>query len=226
MRVDWRSTNSIGDRDSYRYIYHYIYDNGRTTRTSRENITINGSKRAVRSFGGGETKAPYAVGDYYNENGKEGIVFEVSTDGMHGKIVWGYTIANWQHKGTKPVLIGATDSEDGISNAQKIKNLPDWRKTYGVFVACAKLGEDWYLPAIEEVRKINVHRDLIDATFDALKQYGGIKSMEDRKLKDWESSTSTEVNKKKVWAVGAENNATQWPKITKKPHSIFPVAKF
>lgn len=226
MKVEWRSTNSIGDRDSYRYIYHYIYDNSRTTRTSRENITINGSKRAVRSFGGGATKAPYAVGDYYNENGKEGIVFEVSADGMHGKIVWGFTVANWQHKGTKPVLIGATDSEDGISNAQKIKNLPDWRKTYGVFVACAKLGEDWYLPAIEEVRKINVHRDLIDATFDALKQYGGMKDVSYRKLKDCMCSTSTEVDKKKVWAIDADNKTAQWPKITKKPHSIFPVAKF
>ena len=111
-------------------------------------------------------------------------------------------------------------------SAQKIKNLPDWRKTYGVFVACAKLGEDWYLPAIEEVRKINVHRDLIDATFDALKQYGGMKDVSYRKLKDCMCSTSTEVDKKKVWAIDADNKTAQWPKITKKPHSIFPVAKF
>ncbi|MBE6203019.1 MAG: serine/threonine protein kinase, partial [Rikenellaceae bacterium] len=34
-----------------------------------------------------ETSAPYKVGDYYNENGKEGVVFEVSDDGRHGKIV-------------------------------------------------------------------------------------------------------------------------------------------
>ncbi len=32
-----------------------------------------------------ETK--YSVGDYYNENGKEGVVFEVSYGGRHGKIV-------------------------------------------------------------------------------------------------------------------------------------------
>lgn len=226
MKVEWRSTNSIGDRDSYRYIYHYIYNNRRTTRASRERTTINGSARAVRSFGGGETKAPYAVGDYYNENGKEGIVFEVSADGMHGKIVWGVTIASWQHKGTKPVLIGAMDSEDGINNTQKIKSLPNWRKTYGVFVACATLGEDWYLPSLEEVKRINANRHIINATFDAVTRYGSIKSMDDRKLRDWECSTSTEVNKKKVWAIDADNKTAQWPKITKKPHSIFPVAKF
>ncbi|MBP3547654.1 MAG: serine/threonine protein kinase, partial [Alistipes sp.] len=32
-------------------------------------------------------KKLYNVGDYYNENGKEGIVFEVWDDGRHGKIV-------------------------------------------------------------------------------------------------------------------------------------------
>ncbi len=34
-----------------------------------------------------ETNGPYSVGDYYNENGKEGVVFEVSDGGRHGKIV-------------------------------------------------------------------------------------------------------------------------------------------
>jgi hypothetical protein len=145
---------------------------------------------------------------------------------MHGKIVWGVTIASWQHKGTKPVLIGAMDSEDGINNTQKIKSLPNWRKTYGVFVACATLGEDWYLPSLEEVKRINANRKIIDATFDAVTRYGSIKSMDERKLRDWECSTSTEVNKKKVWAIDADNKTAQWPKITKKPHSIFPVAKF
>ena len=197
-----------------------------TTKVVRAQEPPTGNRRAVCSFGGGATKAPYAVGDYYCENGKQGVVFEVSADGMHGKIVWGVTIANWQHKGTKPVLIGAMDSEDGINNTQKIKSLPNWRKTYGVFVACATLGEDWYLPSLEEVKRINANRKIIDATFDAVTRYGSIKSMDDRKLKDWECSTSTEVDKKKVWAIDADNKTAQWPKITKKPHSIFPVAKF
>ena len=226
MKREWRSTNSIGDRDSYRYIYHYVYNYRMTTKVVRAQEPPTGNRRAVCSFGGGATKAPYAVGDYYCENGKQGVVFEVSADGMHGKIVWGVTIANWQHKGTKPVLIGAMDSEDGINNTQKIKSLPNWRKTYGVFVACATLGEDWYLPSLEEVKRINANRKIIDATFDAVTRYGSIKSMDDRKLKDWECSTSTEVDKKKVWAIDADNKTAQWPKITKKPHSIFPVAKF
>ena len=33
------------------------------------------------------TSAPYQVGDYYNDGVKDGIVFEVSEGGMHGKII-------------------------------------------------------------------------------------------------------------------------------------------
>ena len=33
------------------------------------------------------TSAPYQVGDYYNENGMEGVVFQVSEDGTSGKII-------------------------------------------------------------------------------------------------------------------------------------------
>lgn len=29
----------------------------------------------------------YKIGDYYHENGKEGIVFEVDATGRHGKIM-------------------------------------------------------------------------------------------------------------------------------------------
>lgn len=29
----------------------------------------------------------YRVGDYYNVDGKEGVVFEVTADGLHGKII-------------------------------------------------------------------------------------------------------------------------------------------
>lgn len=33
------------------------------------------------------TTKRYKVGDYYSENGKRGVVFSVSADGCHGKIV-------------------------------------------------------------------------------------------------------------------------------------------
>ena len=33
------------------------------------------------------TSAPYVVGDYYNDGDKQGIVFEISADSIHGKIV-------------------------------------------------------------------------------------------------------------------------------------------
>lgn len=36
------------------------------------------------------THAPYAVGDFYNENNHRGVVFEVDSEGLHGKAI--YTI--------------------------------------------------------------------------------------------------------------------------------------
>ena len=43
-----------------------------------------------------ETSRSYNIGDYYNENGREGVVFEVWDGGRHGKIVsLDETGANW-----------------------------------------------------------------------------------------------------------------------------------
>lgn len=44
----------------------------------------NGSEPAKKKLAQGIV---YRVGDYYNENGKEGVVFEVDATGRHGKIV-------------------------------------------------------------------------------------------------------------------------------------------
>lgn len=67
----------------------------------------------------------YKVGDYYNENGKEGVVFEVSADGNHGKIVSMVQSADWiqwsSDENEKVRLIGADSKTDGAYNMSKIK---------------------------------------------------------------------------------------------------------
>ena len=226
MRKEWRSTNHIGDRDSYRHIYHYVYNHKMTNSASRNPNPPKGNSRAVCSFGGGETRAPYAVGDYYCEGGKEGVVFEVSADGMHGKIVWGAMAAFWQYKGTKAALIGATDRADGAKNTQKIKSLEGWESAYWGVVACADKGSGWYMPAIDEVKRINANRERINATFDMVGLYADNKKFAERKLKEYSSTTSTEADKKKIWTVGADNNIAQSPKISKNRQIIFPVSRF
>ena len=43
------------------------------------------------------TQNTYKVGDYYNVDGKEGVVFEVTSDGRHGKIISrNETRSNWE----------------------------------------------------------------------------------------------------------------------------------
>lgn len=128
--------------------------------------------RAVKTFGKRvprakqkTTSAPYKVGDFYNENGKTGIVFEVNSDGTSGKI---YTIspvseARWtSDKGQATDLVGANDSSDGANNLEAVMRIPDWQSKYPAFAACAKLGDGWYLPAIDELGKIvGISRDCV-----------------------------------------------------------------
>ena len=128
--------------------------------------------RAVKTFGKRvprakqkTTSAPYKIGDFYNENGKTGIVFEVNSDGTSGKI---YTIspvseARWaSDQSEADNLVGANDSSDGANNLEAVMRIPDWQSKYPAFAACAKLGDGWYLPAIDELGKIvGISRDCV-----------------------------------------------------------------
>ena len=109
-----------------------------------------------------ETSAPYKVGDLYNENGKQGVVFEVTADGRHGKIVsldeaqlaWDLRI-KWKD-GLGYINGHKTEAysySDGKANTNKIMRRSD-SKYFEAFVWCRKKGADWYLPAMEELKAI------------------------------------------------------------------------
>jgi len=126
---------------------------------------------------GKEVDIAYKVGDYYNENGKEGVVFVVTADGRHGKIVsldearglaWdsrlelnGYEYIN----GTKT---GANYNSDGKANTNKVMKRDD-SDQYPAFVWCQEKGEDWYLPAKDEFKAIYNNKSKINST---LAKYG------------------------------------------------------
>jgi hypothetical protein len=78
----------------------------------------------------------YRVGDYYNENGKEGIVFEVSTSRRNGKIISVDEIY--------------TDWDSAVS----------WCDSYGGW------DEDWYLPTKSELEKIFNNKYKINTTIE------------------------------------------------------------
>ena len=116
----------------------------------------------------------YKVGDYYNDGVREGVVFEVSADGQHGKIVsmkqsakellWSSDSAERERR------IGADSKTDGAYNMAKVKAISGWQSKYPAFAWCADLGEGWYLPAKEELlviykKKDKLSRNLADRLF-------------------------------------------------------------
>lgn len=118
------------------------------------------------------TSAPYNVGDYYNDGTLQGVVFEVSEGGMHGKIISMSQPSQdllWSIGEEQKRVIGATDRKSGKTNMVKVMSIEGWQKLYPAFAWCASLGEGWYLPAIEEV-KVFMSEDVhakVNATLDS-----------------------------------------------------------
>ena len=144
----------------------------------------------------------YKVGDYYNDGVKEGVVFEISADGCHGKIVsmkqsdllWASDSAEQKR------LIGADSETDGAYNMAKVKARRDWQSKYPAFKWCADLGEGWYLPSKEELLTIYKNKDKLNP------------KLTDKLSKGWYWS-STEFNKKYsgyfcAWYVSMYNGYT------------------
>ena len=91
----------------------------------------------------------YKVGDYYNVNGKQGVVFEVCDNGQHGKIVsLDQKQLRWCTLDNKS--IGVTSKSDGQSNTDIVMSRSDY-KNYPAFAWCREQGEDWYLPSKDEL---------------------------------------------------------------------------
>ena len=116
----------------------------------------------------------YKVGDYYNVNGKEGVVFEVWNDGLNGKIVsLDQTSLPWctYEQFKKNIEIGASSETDGYINTLFIINREDC-KEYPAFVWCREHGDEWYMPAIEEVKLIVFNQAVRNAVNKTLKRLG------------------------------------------------------
>ena len=91
----------------------------------------------------------YKVGDYYNVNGKQGVVFEVCDNGQHGKIVsLDQKQLRWRKLDSQS--IGATSESDGQSNTDIVMSRSDY-SNYPAFAWCREQGEDWYLPSKNEL---------------------------------------------------------------------------
>lgn len=111
----------------------------------------------------------YIVGDYYNDNGKKGVVFYVDSTCKHGKIVsldetstklkW----ANGEIWENTTLGINANNEEDGKIVMNIVKGIANWEKNYPAFAWCANIGNDWYLPAINELKLLMLNESVHSA---------------------------------------------------------------
>ena len=111
----------------------------------------------------------WSVGDYYNLNGVEGIVFRVSADGASGKVVsLDESLKYWAVDAS--VKTFANREDDGKYNTSTVCGMYDYPANYPAFEWCVSKGEGWYMPAVDELLEVYGNKDLIDA---AMKAHGG-----------------------------------------------------
>ena len=145
----------------------------------------------------------YEVGDYYKRDGKEGIVFEVSDGGRHGKILsLDETELQWctEEQYNRGIEVMASSEDDGKYNTDKVMRRSDSNE-YPAFVWCRDKGEDWYLPSKKELETIYENRSKINQTLIA-KNRGGVEY-------DWYWS-STEDNKFSACYVNMYDGSTYY----------------
>lgn len=142
------------------WIGYTLYSDYKMSRLEMENPPLTLS----------ENKTHYRVGDYFELGELRGVVFEVDSTGLHGKIL--------SLEGSKRPLrwcedeILASKSDFLISTENGAENTT--RKGRGMafypaFKWCVKLGEGWYLPAKDELVSLALHHEEINPT---LKRYG------------------------------------------------------
>ena len=122
-------------------------DNGGARAEASVNIIISGP--------GGGTNGVYEIGDYYNREGIEGIVFRISNGGTHGTIV----SLDESHElwSTEYVITGADDWNNGLTNTNLIVSNYDI-SNYPAFQWCNNKNINgitgWFLPSITELDQI------------------------------------------------------------------------
>lgn len=168
----------------------------------------------------------YAVGDYYERDGVQGIVVEIDEEGRHGKILsLDQAMLPWTLF-RKPDLrtVGTDDQGDGRVNMATMEryieaNGLSW-SDFPAFEWCRNKGEGWYLPAINEML-------IVGSSY-----HGGVRSHSDRKARNNFNETlrshggqrmdrmlyyftSTEKNDREAWTSHMELEAPYVVEIPK-----------
>lgn len=115
------------------------------------------------------------LGDYYEGEDGDGIIFEISEYGEHGKIVSldESSYVPWHKKVNNINLNTIFSSDDGLINLAIAINASEngGHQFSNIFVPmawCQNKGKNWYLPAINELKVLLQNTDMINMTISQI----------------------------------------------------------
>ncbi|MDE7411869.1 MAG: hypothetical protein K2M94_07510 [Paramuribaculum sp.] len=165
-------------------IFKIKYDNGEetvikpsesTVRVQQQSVIQNNQYVNVATTPDWNALPPasriYHVGDWYSENGVEGIVIYTTPDGLHGRIVHPKQFKSSAYhpksffKGPTDVPFGMNDLSNGYANMVALNRFisanpqytPDMYPIYTEYIK--PLGDGWYIPSIKELEYYQNLRD-------------------------------------------------------------------
>ena len=131
------------------------------------------------------TVTVYNIGDIITVAGVQGVVFQTSPQVKVISVRNTETV--WSNKN---VRIGAADENDGKANMAVVKQLQNWQSNYPAFKWCADLGENWYLPAINELKVVYEQQAMIDKVL----KDNGLESSMSNNMCFWSSTEYSSYN--------------------------------
>ena len=190
------------------------------------NVSVKSSSRPAVPTTPKPVERIWKVGDCYNVDGKEGVVFWVDATGKHGKIVsMDQAELQWctEDEYNKELTGIATDSSNGLNNLRSIMKIADWKDKYPAFAWCADHGDGWYLPAIDELKELLLNDEVHSKVNGTLEQKRG-SVMYSKGDYEWYWS-STEENECCAWGVLMYDGPT--PYLNRSyPYSVRAVSAF
>lgn len=123
----------------------------------------------------------HSIGEIMTLGKQKGIVFYLDESRQHGKIVssdssikqWCSTNEYLAHRDTMSI-----SDDEGMANLKRIQKIPSWELLYPAFKWCAKKGDAWYLPTIEDYRMIDKQRDVVFEKISGIDEKGWFWSSE------------------------------------------------
>lgn len=115
------------------------------------------------------TENRWKVGDYYNADGKEGVVFWVDESGKHGKIVSLHgTLVQWSDRTDE--CLNCDSEDDGMHNTIIMRRIHDSCGRLPILLWCNGLGEEWYIPSLKELGQLFKREEVYYAVDQTLRE--------------------------------------------------------